>query len=162
MTPGQISAVEESLATVDLDQLTADFYRRAFAEDPSLSEMFTSDPAVQRARFAAELDEIVHSMRSMDAFEPAFVHSASATAGTACALAHYRLMGQALLAALAAALGERWTADVEEAWSLAYNLTAETMLLGAMECDDRDADRQSGCSASAFANSRRPAIPSFE
>ena len=52
---------------VDLDQLTADFYRRAFAADPALSEMFTSDPAVQRARFAAELDEIVRSMRSMDA-----------------------------------------------------------------------------------------------
>ena len=69
MTPDQISAVEESVATVDLDRLTADFYRRAFAEDPSLSEMFTSDPAVQRVRFAAELDEIVHSMRSMDAFE---------------------------------------------------------------------------------------------
>ena len=135
MTPGQISAVEGSLASVDLDQLTADFYRRAFAEDPSLSEMFTSDPAVQRRRFAAELDEIVHSMRSMDAFEPGVRALGARHSGYGVRAAHYRLMGRALLAALAAALGERWTADVQEAWSLAYNLTAETMLQGAMERD---------------------------
>jgi hemoglobin-like flavoprotein len=135
MTPGQISAVEATLAAVDLDRLTADFYRRAFAEDPSLSEMFTSDPAVQRARFAAELDEIVQSMRSMVAFESAVRALGERHRGYGVRAAHYRLMGTALLAALADALGDRWTADVEEAWALAYNLTAETMLLGAMECD---------------------------
>ena len=33
----------------------------------------------------------------------------------------------------AAALGDGWTDDVEQAWTLAYNLTSETMMLGAME-----------------------------
>jgi nitric oxide dioxygenase len=136
MTPGQISAVEGSLATVDLDQLTADFYRRAFAEDPSLSQMFTSDPAVQRRRFAAELDEIVHSMRSIEAFEPGVRALGERHRRYGVRAPHYRLMGRALLAALEAALDERWTAEVAEAWALAYNLTAETMLLGAMECDE--------------------------
>jgi hemoglobin-like flavoprotein len=97
--------------------------------------MFTSDPAVQRARFAAELDEIVHSMRSMDDFESEVRALGERHQGYGVRAPHYRLMGQALLGALAAALGERWTAEVEEAWSLAYNLTAETMLLGAMERD---------------------------
>jgi hemoglobin-like flavoprotein len=41
-------------------------------------------------------------------------------------------MGQALLEALANALGESWDDQVAEAWALAYNLTAETMMLGAM------------------------------
>ena len=41
-------------------------------------------------------------------------------------------MGEALLSTLAAALGPRWTAEVEEAWALAYNLTAETMMAGAL------------------------------
>ena len=136
MTPGQIAAVEESLVSVDLDQLTADFYRRAFAEDPALSEMFTSDPAVQRARFAAELDEIVHSMRSMDEFEPEVRALGARHRTYGVRAAHYRLMGRALLGALAAALGPQWTPDVSEAWSLAYNLTAETMQLGAMERAD--------------------------
>ena len=42
-------------------------------------------------------------------------------------------MGTALMASLAAALGAGWTADVEEAWMLAYNLTAETMMAGALK-----------------------------
>ena len=134
MTPDQISAVEESVARVDLDRLTADFYRRAFAEDPTLSEMFTSDPAVQRVRFAAELHEIVRSMRSMDAFEPAVRALGERHRSYGVRAAHYRLMGKALMAAFAAELGDRWTPEVEEAWQLAYNLTAESMLLGAMEC----------------------------
>jgi hemoglobin-like flavoprotein len=37
-------------------------------------------------------------------------------------------MGDALLGALGAALGDEWTPDVEEAWQMAYNLTAETMM----------------------------------
>jgi hypothetical protein len=42
-------------------------------------------------------------------------------------------MGDALVASLAAALGEDWNPDLEEAWVLAYNLTAETMMMGAAE-----------------------------
>ena len=42
-------------------------------------------------------------------------------------------MGEALLASLAAALGAAWTAEVEEAWTLAYNLIAEAMMAGAMD-----------------------------
>ena len=34
------------------------------------------------------------------------------------------------MGALAGALGDRWTDDVEEAWRLAYNLTAEVMMGG--------------------------------
>ena len=47
--------------------------------------------------------------------------------------AHYRLMGGALLAALADAMGDGWTPDAEEAWTLAYNLIAETMMAGALD-----------------------------
>ena len=45
--------------------------------------------------------------------------------------AHYRLMGGALLAALADRSGDGWTPELAEAWSLAYNLIAETMMAGA-------------------------------
>ena len=42
----------------------------------------------------------------------------------------YRVLGDALLAALAAVLGDGFDA-AREAWALAYNLVAETMLEGA-------------------------------
>ena len=40
-------------------------------------------------------------------------------------------MGDALVAALAAALGDRWDDETEEAWRMAFNLTAESMMEGA-------------------------------
>jgi hypothetical protein len=70
MTPAQIAAVEDTFAGLDLEALSADFYRMAFAADPSLLPMFVSDPGAQRDRFAAELEEIVDSIRTLDEFGP--------------------------------------------------------------------------------------------
>ena len=95
--------------------------------------MFTTDPAVQRARFAEELSEIVRTIRALDQFEPAVRalgvrHRGLRRAGRA--LSDH---GRRAPKALGAALGPAWTAEAAEAWALAYNLTAETMLSGAMD-----------------------------
>ena len=133
MTPDQIALVEETVATVDLDALAADFYRRAFALDPDLQAMFRSDLAQQRARFAAELDEIVCSIRSLDTFVARARQLGARHRGYGVTARHYRVVGAALLAALAAAAGDGWTDERAEAWTLAYSLTAETMMMGAAE-----------------------------
>ena len=133
MTPEQIALVETTLGSLDLDAVAADFYRRAFAGTPALSAMFTSDPRVQRERFAAELSEIVRSIHSLDGFAPRVRALGVRHRGYGVSAAHYRLMGGALLASLAAALDEEWSPELEEAWVLAYNLTAETMMMGAAE-----------------------------
>jgi hemoglobin-like flavoprotein len=133
MTPEQIQMVEDTVGAVDLQILAADFYARAFRRDPALLEMFTSDPTVQQARFAAELAEIVASIRRLDRFCPAVRALGARHRGYGVRAAHYRLMGEILLDALATALGSQWTPAVEEAWALAYALTAETMLAGALE-----------------------------
>jgi hemoglobin-like flavoprotein len=133
VTPSQIALVETSLDHLDLDALAADFYQRAFAADPALAEMFTVDPAVQRARFSAELAEIVASIRSIGTFEQAARALGARHRGYGVRASHYRLMGGALLAALGHAMGDRWTPEANEAWTLAYNLIAETMMAGALE-----------------------------
>ena len=133
MTPGQITLVEETLGQVDLDAVADDFYRRATDADPSLAAMFTTDPAVQRARFARELSEIVRTIRTLDQFDPAVRALGARHRAYGVRVGHYRIMGVALLEALGAALGPAWTAEAAEAWALAYNLTAETMLSGAMD-----------------------------
>jgi len=133
MTPEQIELVESTMATLDLPVLAADFYRRAFELDPALSEMFTTDPVVQEARFAAELSEIMTSIRTIDSFAAEARALGARHRGYGVRPTHYRLMGQALMASLGAALGDGWTHDVEEAWTMAYNLMAETMITGAME-----------------------------
>ncbi len=136
MTPGQIALVEQTLTWVDLDALAEDFYRRALSTTPELTAMFTSDPVVQRARFAAELAEIVRSIRSLDNLASTARPLGARHRGYGVRAAHYRLMGDALLASLAAASGDRWSTEIEEAWTMAYNLTAEIMMMGARD-DDR-------------------------
>jgi hemoglobin-like flavoprotein len=135
VTPGQITLVEASLDHIDLGELAERFYERAFATDPTLAEMFTTDPAVQRARFAAELGEIVGAIHSIDSFGPAARALGARHRSYGVRAAHYRLMGGALLAALAEVAGDRWTPEQAEAWASAYNLIAETMMMGAL--DDR-------------------------
>ena len=100
--------------------------------------MFTSDPAVQRARFAAELEAVVGSIQELDTFCTSAHAFGARHRDYGVRAAHYRLMGEALLATLAAALGPRWTTEVEEAWTLAYNLTAETMMTGALRAPPSD------------------------
>jgi hemoglobin-like flavoprotein len=46
---------------------------------------------------------------------------------------HYQTVGAALLWALAQGLGEGFTPEVEEAWTAAYTLLAQTMQDGALE-----------------------------
>lgn len=133
VTPDQIALVEGTLAVVDVEALAADFYRLAFAAEPALLAMFVNDPVAQRDRFAVELEEIVSSIRSIDDFSPRVRALGVRHGHYGVRSAHYRLMGDALLASVASALGDRWTTEVEEAWRLAYNLTAETMMLGALQ-----------------------------
>ena len=95
--------------------------------------MFTTDPAVQRARFATELATLVRSIQELDTFCSRAEALGARHHGYGARAGHYRLMGDALMATLAAALGDGWTGDVEEAWTLAYNLTAEAMLTGALK-----------------------------
>jgi hypothetical protein len=62
-------------------------------------------------------------MRSMDDFESEVARWASATAATA-STHPLPADGTGIARCAGGSIDERWTADVEEAWSLAYNLTA--------------------------------------
>jgi hemoglobin-like flavoprotein len=131
MTPEQIELVESTLSSVDVNALAADFYFRAFNADSQLSAMFTTDPAVQQTRFAAELGVIVSSMRRPEEFRAETHALGQRHRGFGVRPGHYRVMGDALLAALESALGDRWDADVAAAWQEAFRVTADSMLEGA-------------------------------
>ena len=131
MTPRQIEIVEATVDGLDLAQLAGDFYARALAAEPELARMFTTDWEVQQVRFATELDAIVRLIRSHEEFVAAGRALGGRHRSYGVVAAHYRLMGEALMGAVGAALGPDWNDEVEDAWRLAYNLTAETMMSGA-------------------------------
>jgi hemoglobin-like flavoprotein len=133
MTPEQITLVQSSFKRLgpDLPALTTRFYQELFQRDPALRSLFTTDMAEQRAKFAQKLTEIVGAMpRLGELFTHTRALGARHVAYGVQAL-DYQTVGDALIAAIAAVLGEEFDTATREAWILAFNIVAETMLEGA-------------------------------
>ena len=133
MTPEQISLVQSSFDRLgpQLPTLATRFYQELFARNPALRSLFTTDMAEQKVRFSRKLTEIVWAMSRLAEL---LTHTRALGArhvGYGVRVADYRTVGDALLAALAAVLGDSFDTPTREAWILAYNLVAETMLEGA-------------------------------
>jgi hemoglobin-like flavoprotein len=135
VTPEQIALVERSVraASPRLEAVAEDFYDRLFTADPTLRTLFAADPVRQRAKFAAELRDIMLAIRGHGAFLARVRALGARHAGYGVRAAHYDTVEVALLAALGAALGPAWTEEVAQAWRLAYRLVAEVMMAGAFE-----------------------------
>ena len=133
MTPEQISLVQSSFDRLgpQLPTLATRFYQELFARNPALRPLFTTDMAEQKVRFSRKLTEFVWAMPRLAEL---LTHTRALGArhvGYGVRVADYRTVGDALLAALAAVLGDSFDTPTREAWILAYNLVAETMLEGA-------------------------------
>ena len=133
MTPEQITLVQSSFQRLgpQLPAMATRFYQELFARDPALRPLFTTPMAEQKVKFAQKLTEIVRAMPSLDEL---LTHTRALGArhvAYGVRAVDYRTLGDALLAALAAILGDSFDAPTREAWALAYNLVAETMLEGA-------------------------------
>ena len=133
MTPEQISLVQSSFDRLgpQLPTLATRFYQELFARNPALRSLFTTDMAEQKVRFSRKLSEIVWAMPRLAEL---LTHTRALGArhvGYGVRVADYRTVGDALFAALAAVLGDSFDTPTREAWILAYNLVAETMLEGA-------------------------------
>ena len=133
MTPEQINLVQSSFERLgpELPAMATRFYQELFARDPALRPLFTTPLAEQEVKFAQKLTEIVHAMPRLNELLAHTRALGARHAGYGVRAADYQTLGHALLAALAAVLGDGFDASTREAWALAYNLVAETMLEGA-------------------------------
>jgi len=133
MTPEQITLVQSSFRRLgpDLPALTVRFYQELFERNPALRPLFTTDMGEQRVKFAQKLTEIVWSVPRLSEL---LIHTRALGArhvGYGVRATDYQTVGDSLIAALAAVLGDEFDAQTREAWVLAYNIVAETMLEGA-------------------------------
>jgi hemoglobin-like flavoprotein len=133
MTPEQITLVQSSFKRLEpeLPAMTARFYQELFRQDPALRPLFTTDQAQQEAKFAEKLTEIVRSMPRLDVLLAHTRALGARHAGYGVRVADYQTVGDALLGALGAVLGDSFDAPTCQAWTIAFNLIAETMLEGA-------------------------------
>jgi hemoglobin-like flavoprotein len=133
MTPEQITLVQASFERLgpDLPVLATRFYQELFARDPALRPLFTTPMELQKVKFAEKLTEIVRAIPRLDELLSHTRALGARHVGYGVRTADYQTLGDALLAALAAILGDSFDAPTRAAWALAYNLVAETMLEGA-------------------------------
>jgi hemoglobin-like flavoprotein len=133
MTPEQIALVQSSFERVgpELPTLATRFYQELFGRNPALRALFTTDLALQKVRFAEKLTEIVQAMPRLDELLSHTRALGARHVGYGVRVADYDAVRDALLGALAAVLGDSFDAPTREAWDIAYNLVAETMLEGA-------------------------------
>jgi hemoglobin-like flavoprotein len=133
VTPEQIAAVQQTfaIAAEHADDLAVRFYERLFTIEPSVEPLFSTEPALQRAKFVDELTEIVRSISALDRFVPRARDLGERHVGYGVRTGHYRAVGQALLDAFGDVLGPLFTTEARAAWAQAYDLVAETMMEGA-------------------------------
>ena len=133
MTPEQISLVQASFERLGPQQgaLAARFYEELFRRNPALRHLFASDLTEQKVRFAQKLAEIVQAIPRLDELLGHTRALGARHVGYGVRAADYQTVGDALQGALAGVLGPSFDAPTRQAWELAYNLVAETMLEGA-------------------------------
>jgi nitric oxide dioxygenase len=137
VTPAQLELVRASYATLPDGgaAMAADFYRNLFELAPQTRTLFATEPDVMAVKFSAELAAIVEAITSYETFAPRVRELAVRHVSYGVQPHHYQAVGQALIRALAAHLGEGWDDDLEAAWRRAYNLVSELMMEAAE--DDR-------------------------
>lgn len=135
MTPEQIALVQASYVQLGprKRKLAERFYERLFELEPSVRALFSQDPDLQEAVFASELATIVHSIPRFETFVVRVRDLGARHAAYGITYAHYEIAAGALLQALDDTLGTEFTDEMRDAWRLAFDLVAETMMQGAAE-----------------------------
>ncbi|WP_433087432.1 globin domain-containing protein [Dactylosporangium sp. CA-052675] len=131
MTPEHVDLVlhDVELIRPRLPQVADAFYARLFERYPDLRAMFPADLTRQRAKFADELHALVVALPDVSAFLAGAARLGTRHAGYGVRVAHYGQVRTVLIATIAAELGPTWTDAHELAWTAAYDMITEAMLL---------------------------------
>jgi hemoglobin-like flavoprotein len=104
------------------------FYTKLFELDGTLRVMFPSDLREQKKKLISTLSIVVASLDDLPAVMPAVRALGQRHVGYGVQAAHYQTVGAALLATLAAGLGQAFTADAKAAWTEVYAILSSAML----------------------------------
>ena len=135
MTPQQITLVQASFADVKPIATPAAelFYNRLFTLDPALRPLFKGDMGQQGQMLMSMIGAAVIGLKDLERLAPVVRQLGARHVRYGVQAQHYATVGSALLWTLDQGLGDKFTPAVRDAWTQAYTLLADVMLLGAME-----------------------------
>ncbi len=136
MTPEQVKLVQESFAQVApiSDQAAVVFYNRLFEVTPQVRAMFPADMTEQRKKLMAMLAVVVNGLGNLELVLPAASALAMRHVSYGVKPQHYATVGAALLWALEKGLGDAWTPEIAEAWTVAYRTLSGFMISAYGRC----------------------------
>ena len=107
------------------------FYGTLFRLAPGARELFPVSMEAQRSRLLRALVHVVQLVDRPDDLVPYLDQLGRDHRKFDVIAEHYEALGVALISAIRAFSGEAWTPDVEQAWTEAYSLVADTMIRAA-------------------------------
>lgn len=135
MTPAQVEMVQSSWEQVLPIKETAAklFYGKLFELNSDLETLFKGDMEEQGAKLMQMIDVAVKGLTRLDTIVPAVQKLGQRHVGYGVKDEDYDTVAAALLWTLGEGLGEAFTDDVKEAWTVTYTLLADTMKDAAKE-----------------------------
>lgn len=133
MTPEHKQLVKNSWAQVlPIKEAAAElFYGRLFETYPEVKPLFKGDMKEQGRKLIAMLNTAVNSLDNIEGLIGPLKQSGKAHAGYGVNAEDYDKVGDAFLWTLEKGLGEAFTPDVKEAWTVVYTTVAGVMIEGA-------------------------------
>ncbi len=137
LTEKQIELVTQSWDKVTpIAETAADlFYNRLFELDPSLKALFNGDMKQQGEKLMSMITIAVKALNRLDDVVPAIQNMGRRHVAYKVEPAHYDTVGASLLWTLGQGLGDGFTKEVEEAWTVVYGILATTMINAANEVE---------------------------
>jgi hemoglobin-like flavoprotein len=131
VTPTDILTIRHNFAELagDPDGVAAEFYERLFARDPSLTHLFRADMKAQGRKLTAALALVVNSLDRLEGIVGQIQALGDRHRGYGVQPAHYATVGAALIDTIEARLGPAFDEEARAAWSTAYGVLAEAMLI---------------------------------
>ncbi|KAF3977387.1 MAG: hemin receptor [Methylococcales symbiont of Iophon sp. n. MRB-2018] len=110
------------------EQTAALFYKKLFLIAPEVRPLFTNDINSQGKKLIASINLVVNSLNNLEHVVPALQAMGERHVTYGVEPVHYDIVAVALLWTFEQGLGDAFTEDVKEAWTIAYGLIASTMI----------------------------------
>ena len=146
MTPEQLDSVRRTAAVVEqaLDQCASCFYDDLFERHPPARQLFDEVVVAKRGTMVDELLSLATAADDLHGFLSRARLLGLQYQRQGFHAADYTFVGEALVAAVAAVVGDPWTDAAEASWRRMYALIAEAMLEGAEAGLFSQSDRAEG------------------
>jgi hemoglobin-like flavoprotein len=130
MNPDTVLLVQQSFKKVVpiADQVGEIFYNRLFETYPSVRPMFAQDIKPQAKKLVQMLAMVVNSLHKLDTLLPAVQDLARRHNTYGVVDAHYPAVGETLIWTLEQGLGNDFTPELREAWTVAFQTLADVMM----------------------------------